>query len=372
MLSAELEGGGPSPSFAFARVGGTQPLPLEEVSWSQVPARVPCIWVIDDDPVNRRYIGEVLRSSNYPVEDWESGQLAWEHLQTLDESEWPDLIICDWVMPGLSGVEFCRRLKNSAAGQFVYFLLLTARSEVEDRVEGLDAGADEFIIKPVDAEELRARVRAGLRLQRLTQALAQANRQLRARNELLESLSLTDPLTGALNRRALDQALPHLLKQVGSRGQARYRHLCLLMLDVDHFKQVNDTYGHYIGDCVLQAVVGRLQNQLRPSSLLYRYGGEEFVCVTPGLNPSRCHRYAESLRRAIANRPIEVSPKRSLPITLSIGGIVISEDGPLGPEAALQKADEALYQAKQAGRNCVRLFLPPLLENYCPSPDSRG
>ncbi|MFS8835237.1 response regulator, partial [Synechococcus sp. WC101] len=203
-----------------------------------MPAQVPCIWVIDDDPVNRRYIGEVLKSSNYRVESWESGQLAWEHLQTLDESEWPDLIICDWVMPGLSGVELCRRLKNLPAGQFIYFILLTARSEVEDRVQGLDAGADEFIAKPIDPEELRARVRAGLRLQRLTQALAQANRQLRARNELLESLSLTDPLTGALNRRALDQALPHLLKQVGPREQARYRYLCLLMMDVDYFKQV--------------------------------------------------------------------------------------------------------------------------------------
>ncbi|MFS8908234.1 diguanylate cyclase [Synechococcus sp. OH2] len=372
MLSAELEGWQPSPSLVSAPVGGTEPLPLEEVSWSHVPAQVPCIWVIDDDPVNGRYIGEVLKSSNYRVESWESGQLAWEHLQTLDESEWPDLIICDWVMPGLSGVELCRRLKHSAAGQFVYFLLLTARSEVEDRVQGLDAGADEFIVKPVEAEELRARVRAGLRLQRLTRALAQANRQLRARNELLESLSLTDPLTGALNRRALDQALPHLLKQVGPRGQARYRYLCLLMMDVDYFKQVNDTYGHFIGDCVLQALVGRLHNQLRPSSLLYRYGGEEFVCVTPGLNPAHCHRYAESLRRAIASRPIDVSPKRSLPVTISIGGIVISEDDPLDPEAALQRADEALYQAKQAGRNCVRLFLPSLLENYCPPPGSRG
>lgn len=338
----------------------------EEAFWSSVPARTPRIWVVDDDPVVRRYIVDALKGSQYYVESWESARAAWDPLQSLEENEWPDMVICDWVMPEISGVEFCRRLRGSAAGQFVYFILLTSRSEVEARVEGLDAGADEFITKPVDPEELRARVRAGLRLQRLTQALAQANRQLRARNELLESLSLTDPLTGALNRRALDQALPHLLKQVGARGEARYRYLCLLMMDVDHFKQINDSHGHYIGDCVLQAIVGRLQNQLRPSSLLYRYGGEEFVCLTPGLSPSRCGRYAESLRQAIAKRPIDISPKRSLPVTLSIGGIVLSEDYRLEPEAALQQADSALYQAKQAGRNRVHI-LTPTPEVYLPS-----
>lgn len=280
----------------------------EETFWSSVPARTPRIWVVDDDPVVRRYIVDALKGSQYYVESWESARAAWDPLQSLEESEWPDMVICDWVMPEMSGVEFCRRLKGSAAGQFVYFILLTSRSEVEARVEGLDAGADEFITKPVDPEELRARVRAGLRLQRLTQALAQANRQLRARNELLESLSLTDPLTGALNRRALDQALPHLLKQVGPRGEARYRYLCLLMMDVDHFKQINDSHGHYIGDCVLQAIVGRLQNQLRPSSLLYRYGGEEFVCVTPGLSPPAVVATQSLCGRLSPNGPLTSPP----------------------------------------------------------------
>ncbi|MEN9202339.1 MAG: diguanylate cyclase [Thermostichus sp. DG_1_6_bins_120] len=328
--------------------------PLQEASSWFVLDQTPRILVVDDDPVSRRHISEVLQQADYQVNTSDHGRSALEYLQSLEEGQLPNLIICDWVMPELSGVELCRRLKRSAQGQLIYFILLTARSGIEDRVQGLDAGADEFLVKPVDPDELRARVRAGLRLQRLTQALAQANRQLQARNELLESLSLTDPLTGVLNRRALDQALPHLLKQVGPRfGEARYRYLCLLMMDVDHFKQVNDTYGHYIGDCVLQAITGRLQNQLRPSSLLYRYGGEEFVCITPGLNPSRSYRYAESLRRVIANHPIAISPKRSLPITISIGGVVISEDHPLEPQAALQRADQALYQAKQAGRNRV-------------------
>ncbi len=339
----------------------SSPVPesLEEKAWSQLKDQVPRLWVVDDDSVTRCFVGGVLKACGYQVETWEDGQMAWEQLQALDESQWPDMVICDWVMPKLSGLDFCRRLKGSTAGQFVYFIFLTARSELKDCLQGLEAGADEFIAKPVAPEELRARVQAGLRLQRLVQALAQANRQLQARNELLESLALTDPLTGALNRRALDQALPRLLQQVGPQGKARYRYLCLLMLDVDHFKQINDTYGHFIGDCVLQAIVERLQQHLRPSSLLYRYGGEEFVCVTPGLSPSRCQRYAESLRQAIASRPVEVSPRRSLAVTISIGGVVISEDHPLPPEVALQQADEALYQAKRAGRNRVQLFWPP-------------
>ncbi|MEN9222137.1 MAG: diguanylate cyclase [Thermostichus sp. BF3_bins_97] len=335
--------------------------PLDGIPLGYVFTQAPRILVVDDDAATRNYIGEVLRGSDYQVETRNDGQSALEYMQSLEEGQLPNVIICDWVMPDLSGVDLCRRLKGSANGQFVYFILLTARSEIEDRVRGLDAGADEFIAKPVNPDELQARVRAGLRLQRLTQALAQANRQLQARNDLLESLSLTDPLTGMLNRRALDQALPHLLRQVGPRfGEARYRYLCLLMMDVDHFKQVNDNHGHYIGDCVLQAIAGRLQNQLRPSSLLYRYGGEEFVCITPGLNPSRSYRYADFLRRVIANHPIAVSPKRSLPITITIGGAVITEDHHLEPEAALQQADEALYQAKQAGRNRVHILTPPL------------
>ncbi len=321
--------------------------------------RGPLILLVDDDRSTLSYVSEVLQQENYEVTIAEDGKEALDYLVRLQPTELPSLIICDWTMPNLSGVDMCRRLKSTAEFQLVYFILLTARSEIQDRVKGLDAGADEFIAKPVDPDELRARVRAGLRLQQLTQALAQANRQLQARNELLESLSLTDQLTGVLNRRALDQALPHLLRQVGPRyTEARHRYLSLFMLDVDHFKKVNDTYGHYAGDCVLRAVAQRLQARLRPASLLYRYGGEEFVCVTPGLNPQRSQRYAEYLRQVIANDPIAISPKRAIPVTMSIGGTIVSED--LIPEAQdlINQADQALYQAKQAGRNRVHMVSP--------------
>ncbi len=315
----------------------------------------PRILVIDDDISTLSYVSEALhRQDQYQVQTVQGGRQAWDLLVKLPPQQLPNLIICDWTMPEMSGVEICRRLKASADFRLVYFILLTARTEIQDRVRGLDAGADEFIAKPVDPDELQARVRAGLRLQQLTHKLAQTNRQLQARNELLESLSLTDQLTGVLNRRALDQALPHLLQQVGPRyTEARYQHLCLLMMDVDHFKAVNDTHGHFAGDCVLQAVAQRLQSEQRPASLLYRYGGEEFVCITPGLNTQRGHRYAEYLRNVIANEPIPISPKRSIPITISIGGAVLGESTPLPAEALLKEADQALYQAKQLGRNRV-------------------
>ncbi len=319
----------------------------------------PRILVVDDDRSILSFVTDTLESQQkYQVQAIQGGEDAWAVLSKLPPHEMPNLIICDWTMPGLSGVALCRKLKANRDSRLVYFILLTARNEIQDRVQGLDAGADEFIAKPVDPDELQARVRAGLRLQQLTYALSQANRQLQARNELLESLSLTDQLTGVLNRRALDQALPHLLAQVGPRfTEARYRYLCLLMMDVDHFKRVNDTHGHYAGDCVLQAVAQRLQNQQRPSSLLYRFGGEEFVCITPGLNLQRSQRYAEFLRGVVANDPVSISPKRTIPVTISIGGAVLTDQHATTAENLIKLADRALYEAKEAGRNRTRLDL---------------
>ncbi len=319
----------------------------------------PQLLVVDDDRVHLAYVSEVLsRQSGYQVKAIEGGKAAWEWLRNTPPNQLPNLILCDWTMPDLSGVDICRRVKATPDFRLIYFILLTARAEVEDRVKGLDAGADEFITKPVDPEELQARVRAGLRLQQLTHALVQANRQLQARNELLESLSLTDPLTGVLNRRALDQALPQILKQVGPRfSEARYRSLCLLMLDVDYFKKVNDTHGHFAGDCVLRAVAQRLQSQQRSSSLLYRYGGEEFVCITPGLNLKRSLNYAEFLRQLVAREPIVISPKRSIPITISIGGSVVIDTHIGNVQEVVNSADKALYEAKQQGRNRVEMTL---------------
>jgi len=315
------------------------------------PAR---LLVVDDETSSREFLLHMLQESHYRVTTAFNGRAAWDWLTRCATHELPNLILCDWIMPDLSGIELCRRIKANPEMQLCYFILLTARSDVEDRVVGLDAGADDFITKPVDPDELLARVRAGLRLHQLTHALAQANRQLQARNELLESLSMTDALTGVLNRRALDQGLPQMLQQVGPRySEARYRYMCLMMIDVDHFKNVNDTHGHYVGDCVLQVIAQRLQSHLRPASLLYRYGGEEFACITPGISPSRCYRYADSLRAVIQDNPIAISPKKQIPVTVSIGIGVSSDRKRLDSDTLIKAADQALYQAKNLGRNRV-------------------
>jgi diguanylate cyclase (GGDEF)-like protein len=318
------------------------------------------ILIIDDDPSVRLVVKNSLQLLGHEVTVAANGEEGLTKAKQLR----PHLIICDWMMPVINGLEVCRQVKSDPELSLAFFILLTIRGDVKDRVEGLDTGADEYLPKPIDMSELRARVGAGLRLQRLTQelseanqALRQANQQLTARNELLESLSLTDQLTGLLNRRAMDQALPHMLRQVGNRdANTRYRYLCVFLIDVDHFKGVNDTYGHTVGDCVLQAIAGRLQSNARPSSLLYRYGGEEFVCITLGLNLHNGLEYGEGLRSCIAERPFKISNDLLLPITISIGGAIASAVNLVDSPDLLHQADRALYRAKHEGRNCLRMF----------------
>jgi two-component system cell cycle response regulator len=312
------------------------------------PSQPSRILVIDDDPLILKLISHYLREAAYQVETVTCGETG---LSVIQESP-PDLIICDWSMPGISGIDLCQQIKSDPQLPFIYFILLTVRREIFDRVTGLDIGADDFICKPVAPEELRARIRVGLRLRKVTRSLIEANQQLRYQNQLLESLTLTDSLTGVLNRRALDTTLPGLLQQIGARSEGkRYRYLNVWLIDVDHFKKVNDTYGHLIGDEVLRIVAQRLQSHCLPGSSLYRYGGEEFICVTPGINPLQALVYGEQLRLAIELDPICLLAGEKLPITVSLGGVVSNEDEPLNEQALLKSADEALYQAKERGRN---------------------
>jgi diguanylate cyclase (GGDEF)-like protein len=318
------------------------------------------ILIIDDDPSVLLVIKNSLQLMGHEVTVASNGEDGLTKARQLH----PHLIICDWMMPALNGLEVCRQIKSDPELSVTFFILLTIRGDVKDRVEGLDTGADEYLSKPIDMSELRARVRAGLRSQGLMQelrvankALLQANQQLTARNELLESLSLTDQLTGLLNRRAMDRALPHMLRQVGNRdANTRYRYLCLFVIDVDYFKRVNDTHGHSVGDSVLQAIAGRLQSNARPNSQLYRYGGEEFVCITQGLSPEAAWEYGEFLRSCIAKDPIKVSENLLLSVSISIGGAIASGTNLVDSQTLLRQADRCLYQAKGEGRNCLRMF----------------
>jgi len=245
----------------------------------------------------------------------------------------------------MDGIELCRKIRSRNEGPYLYVLLLTARDDRQDVVTGLNAGADDYLTKPFDADELRARVRAGRRILELQQALLHAR-------DALQFEAAHDPLTVLWNRGAI---LSFLQKEI-DRQSRNFLPLAVLMADLDHFKQVNDTYGHLVGDAVLQEVARRLMAAVRSYDLVGRYGGEEFLIIFPGCNHADLMASAERLRRTIADRPIETSAG-TIAMTLSLGCASAQPDG-AGMQSCttlLHSADTALYAAKAGGRNRVEV-----------------
>jgi two-component system chemotaxis response regulator CheY len=297
----------------------------------------PRVLVVDDDPLSRRILEQVLVSSGYEVESAADGQEALAKVR----SHRPDVVVTDWQMPEMDGLTLCRILKGTEETRFTHVLMLSARGETEAKVTGLETGADDYLVKPVEPVELKARVKVGLRLQRALFELA-------AKNEILEKLALTDPLTGLANRRAFHQALESELSRVSRHG----RPASLLFLDLDHFKRVNDTHGHAAGDEVLAAFALVLKRGCRRGDLAARVGGEEFAVLLPTTGNVPAGLVAERIRRTTESRPLGRTP--AVPVTVSIG--LTSTEGlpaPLAMEELLRKADAALYRAKAEGRNRV-------------------
>jgi len=297
----------------------------------------PRVLVVDDDPLSRRILEQVLASSGYEVETASDGQEALSRVR----SHRPDVVVTDWQMPEMDGLTLCRILKGTEETRFTHVLMLSARGETEAKVIGLETGADDYLVKPVEPVELKARVKVGLRLQRALFELA-------AKNEILEKLALTDPLTGLANRRAFQQALEAELSRVARHG----RPASLLFLDLDHFKGVNDAHGHAVGDEVLAAFALVLKRGSRRGDLAARIGGEEFAVLLPTTGVVPAGLVAERIRRATETRPLGRAV--SVPVTVSIG--LTSTEGQAQPPAAeelLRRADAALYRAKAEGRNRV-------------------
>ncbi|MCY2931669.1 MAG: diguanylate cyclase [Planctomycetota bacterium] len=245
----------------------------------------------------------------------------------------PDLILLDVDMPDMSGFDVCRRLKQEAATCSIPVIFLSGSGGTEDKVKGLDLGAVDFVTKPFDAFELRARVRAALRTKHL--------------QDLLRKYALIDPLTELPNRRALDERL----QQEWARLLRHGGNLSIIMADIDHFKNVNDQFGHAVGDEVLRQVERRLADGCRETDMPARYGGEEFVVVAPETAAQAAADFAERLRISICCRPLEAHGK-TVAVTASFG--VAGHEGLKSPEALVGAADEALYRSKAAGRNCVK------------------
>jgi diguanylate cyclase (GGDEF)-like protein len=295
------------------------------------------ILVVDDDPLSRRILEQVLVSAGYEVETAVDGQEALAKVR----SRRPDVIVTDWQMPRMDGLTLCRILKATEETRFTHVIMLSAQGETDAKVTGLETGADDYLVKPIEPVELKARVRVGLRLQRALLDLA-------AKNEILEKLALTDALTGLANRRAFHDALDAEVARVARHG----RPASLLFLDLDHFKRVNDAHGHAAGDEVLAGFSLVLKRGCRRGDLAARIGGEEFAVLLPVTGRLPGALVAERIRRATEAHPLgQTAP---VPVTVSIG-IASTEDLPEPQEAAelLRRADAALYRAKTDGRNRV-------------------
>ncbi|ADO74218.1 Response regulator/GGDEF domain protein [Stigmatella aurantiaca DW4/3-1] len=319
------------------------------------------VLIVDDDPTHVQHVREGLAPQGYRFREARDGAQA---LSAIREHR-PDLILMDVEMPGLGGVEVCRIVKaNAGEGGFGFIpvILMTAR-QAAGKVEGLELGADDYLVKPFDMLELSARVKSMLRLKALQDALIEKNRELdrankelaRKREELL-TLSRTDPLTSLSNRRYFEERLAEEFARA-----RRYRSpLSLVMLDIDHFKRINDTYGHPFGDEVLRAVALVSRTRLREVDLLARYGGEELIALLPETSPADALRACERVREAIESLRLDYrasdGTSQKVSCTASLGLASLPSVPLQTAEDLLRAADECLYKAKEAGRNRVRQY----------------
>jgi two-component system, cell cycle response regulator len=294
------------------------------------------ILIADDEPVSRRMLQGLLVKWGYEVVSSADGNAAWEQLKVPDA---PRMALLDWMMPGLNGVDVCRELRRFRPEPYTYMLLLTAKDAKDNVVEGLESGADDYLTKPFDPQELKARIRVGLRLLELEDNLVQAREGMRFK-------ATHDALTGIWNRGAILETLDREIVRSRREGSS----VGVLIADLDHFKSVNDTYGHLAGDAVLREVTRRMQLSVRSYDAIGRYGGEEFLILLPGCNHSDTAENAERFRRAIFQQPVATGAG-SLNVTLSLGGVATGDWPEDSPNQILQLADAALYHAKENGRD---------------------
>jgi diguanylate cyclase (GGDEF)-like protein len=294
--------------------------------------------VAEDNPVFQSMLRTLLTRWGYDVIIVPDGLEAWNVLESPDP---PRLALLDWMMPGLDGVEICRRLRATPREPYIYVLLLSARTENSDLVEGMDAGADDYLTKPLKPHELRVRLRAGRRIIELQEQLLQTREALRVR-------ATRDALTGMLNR----ASILDVLEKEMSRSSRELQPLSVLMLDLDRFKQINDTRGHLAGDAVLRDAATRMQMCIRRYDSAGRYGGEEFLFVLPTSDLNGAWTEAERVREAIEAAPFHVFSE-AMQVTCSIGVASRGWNGADDTAALLREADRALYQAKDSGRNRV-------------------
>jgi two-component system, cell cycle response regulator len=296
------------------------------------------VLLAEDEPLSLRLLQVTLTGWGYDVVTVTNGVDAWRLLETNDV---PALAIIDWMMPGMDGLELCRRVRANRREPYVYLVLLTERQASGDAVLGLKSGADDFMTKPFDDEELRARLQAGERIVSL-------HAELIAARDAMRTLAVVDPLTGLPNR----SAILHTLSKEMSRARREHAPLAVAMADIDHFKQINDAHGHLSGDAVLREVATRMQGALRTYEAAGRFGGEEFLLILPACDGEKGMLVAERVRSAVAGATIDIGGS-GIAVTCSVGVAAMNGGDRLAPLDLVSTADAALYQAKADGRNRV-------------------
>ncbi|MGB9466889.1 MAG: diguanylate cyclase [Candidatus Acidiferrum sp.] len=301
------------------------------------------ILIADDEALSRRLLEKTLERAGYEVIAVENGKQA---LEALGKQDGPRLALLDWMMPELDGPGVCRAVRKRSDQTYVYMVLLTSKGSKEETVHGLESGADDYLTKPFNAEELRARLRVGERILLLEDRLVEARENMRFR-------ATHDPLTSLLNRGAILELLGRELH----RSYREQKSTAILLGDVDNFKRVNDTLGHVVGDEVLMEIANRLLGAVRSYDFVGRYGGEEFLVVLNSCDPTSAPGRAEEIRKSISNRVLQTA-KCQLSLTMSFGVLLSADWGSRPMEELLHEVDTALYEAKAAGRNCLRIARP--------------
>lgn len=294
------------------------------------------ILIAEDDPVSRRVLQATLIKWGHEVTSCNDGPEAWRELQKDDP---PSLLILDWMMPGMDGIEICRKVRQLGREPYSFILLLTAKSQKEDIIIGMEAGADDYITKPFDKKELKVRLHAGERILKLQEELISAREDLREQ-------ATHDPLTGLWNHGSIRD----ILEQELARSKRQDQSLSTVMIDLDYFKKINDTYGHLAGDKVLRETAQRIETAMRPYDQVGRYGGEEFLVVLPGCDEANALHLAERLCTCINEKGVQIGGEQ-VTITISLGAVACSSTANIKMDSMIQTADNALYEAKNSGRN---------------------
>jgi two-component system cell cycle response regulator len=311
------------------------------------------ILIADDDALSKRLLEKALACAGYEVTAVADGRHA---VECLSQPDAPRLALLDWMMPELDGPGVCREIRKLREQSYVYMILLTSRESKEDIVAGLESGADDYLVKPFDAEELKARLRTGERILHLEGRLVEAREQMRFK-------ATHDPLTSLWNRGVIMDLLGREL----TRSQREHGCTAVLLGDLDHFKSVNDTHGHLVGDQVLREVARRLLLSVRSYDFVGRYGGEEFLIVLNNCRPDSAMARAEEIRKIICTRPVQTDAGL-LGITMSLGVLLSSDWGRRPADELLREVDGALYAAKNAGRNRVMQAKPAEPRQRVPAP----